>query len=195
MALNRTQERELIEQAAAGDRAAAAMIITSYQQSLYAYLLRLTGRPDVAEDICQDAFVRVLTNLHRFDPRYRFSTWLFTIARRLWVNACQKHKPAYDTDVVSASGGRGESPEAPVVGVEVNDNARDALQRALMQLNETQREVVVLFHQMDWPIALIARHMGMPEGTVKSHLHRGRRRLRVLLDVEESSTAVDEVWS
>ena len=145
MALERAQERMLIEQAAAGDRAAAAMIITSYQASLYAYLLRLTGKPDVAEDISQDAFVRVLTNLDRFDPRYRFSTWLFTIARRLWVNACQKHKPAYDTDIVSSRGGPGELPEAPIVEVEVNDNAKDLLQRALMHLNETQREVVVLF--------------------------------------------------
>jgi len=186
----------LIEQAAAGDRAAAAMIITSYQASLYAYLLRLSGRPDVAEDISQDAFVRVLTNLDRFDPRYRFSTWLFTIARRLWVNSCQKHKPAYDTDMVSSRRGDAELPEVPVVDVEVNNNTRDLLQRALMQLSETQREIVILFHQMDWPIALIARQMGMPEGTVKSHLHRGRRRLRVLLDSEETSVQrVNEVWS
>lgn len=172
------------------------MIITSYQQSLYAYLLRLTGRPDVAEDISQDAFVRVLSNLDRFDPRYRFSTWLFTIARRLWMNACQKHKPVYDTDMVSSRKGNADLPESPVVGAEVNDNARDLLQRALMHLDERQREVVILFHQMDWPIAIIARHMGMPEGTVKSHLHRGRRRLRVLLDSEESSVQrVGEVWS
>ena len=56
----------------------------------------------------------------------------------------------------------------------------DAIQSALLSLSEEQREIIILFHQLDWPISLIASHLDMPEGTIKSHLHRGRKRLRVL---------------
>ena len=103
--MTRREEQQLIERAAAGDRQAAEACIRAHQQSLFAYLLRLSGRPEMAEDLVQEAFVRVLTNLDRFDPRFRFSTWLFTIAKRLYMNACQRLKPAYDSDVVGAAAG------------------------------------------------------------------------------------------
>lgn len=191
--MTRQEEAKLIARAAAGDARAAETFIRAHQQSLFAYILRLSGKPDVAEDIVQEAFVRVLTNLHRFDSRFRFSTWLFTIARRLYVNACQKHKPAYDTDIVGACQGATARPETNVMRSETGALAKDALQRALLQLSAQQREILVLFHQLDWPISLIAQHVGMPEGTVKSHLHRGRKALRRILDGQTGVDAPDEL--
>lgn len=191
----RAQERILIERAAAGDRDAAERLIRAHQESLYAYMVRLSGRPDVAEDIVQEAFVRVLTHLDRFDPQFRFSTWLFTIAKRLYVNACQKHKPLYDSDVVMSRGGSGHAPDSPAITGETRDNAREVLQEALDTLSDEQREVVVLFHQQSWPIALIAQHMNMPEGTVKSHLHRSRKKMRTALEATvRRRESVAEVW-
>lgn len=187
--MERAEEQRVIELAAAGDREAAARLIREHQTSLYAYILRLSGRPDVAEDVVQDAFVRVLTNLHRFDPRYRFSTWLFTIAKRLHVNACQKLKPVYDTDTVGAQGGDFSEPIRPAMEIEARDAARDALDRALLELSPEQREIVVLFYQHDWPIAQIAEYMGMPEGTIKSHLHRGRAKMRRALERDAADDA------
>ena len=61
---------------------------------------------------------------------------------------------------------------------ETRDARRSIIQSALLALSTDQREIIVLFHQLEWPIALIAQHLDMPEGTVKSHLHRGRQRLR-----------------
>jgi len=194
--MTRAEERELLERAMEGDREAAETCIRLHQPSLYAYMLRMSGRPDVAEDVVQEAFVRVLTNLHRFDFRYRFSTWLFTIAKRLYVNMCQKHKPAYDSDVVGSRAGGTWGAEAPAIDREVQGNAKDALQQALMILPDDQREILILFHQQDWPIALIAEHMSMPEGTIKSHLHRARRKMRAMLDRHERlSQSVQEVWT
>jgi len=193
--MTREEEQRLIRLAAAGDRDAAEQCIRAHQQSLYAYLLRMSGRPDVAEDIVQEAFVRVLSNLDRFDERFRFSTWLFTIAKRLYVNACQKHKPAYDSGIVGGWVGKGREPEWATTRDEVHENAKCALESALSDLPDDQREILILFHQLDWPIALIAQHMDMPEGTVKSHLHRGRKKLRVLLEQHEKIAArVEEVW-
>ena len=194
--MTRERERELIERAIAGDRVAAGEFIKAHQASLYAYLLRLSGRPDIAEDVVQDAFVRALTNLHRFDFRFRFSTWLFTIAKRLYVNACQKHKPSYDSDTVGRWEGSGWTPERPTIDTEVTLNAKAALGEALMSLTADQREIIVLFHQLDWPIAHIAEYMEMPEGTVKSHLHRGRHKMRrFLTEREELLAHVEEVWA
>lgn len=196
MAMERDIERKLIAKASAGDRTAAAELLRHHQPSLRAYLHRLSGRTDIAEDICQEAFVRVLANLHRFDDRFRFSTWLFTIAKRLYVNAKQKHAPVYNSEALgwraSADTGPGRSASAG----EVAGHVKDALQDALMELGEVQREIIVLFHQLDWPIATIAAHMEMPEGTVKSHLHRSRQKLRkMLVEHAKHASRVSEVWA
>ena len=183
--MNREQERAIIESAIAGDQQAAGALIKHHQRSVYAYLLRMSGRPDVAEDIVQEAFVRVLTNIDRFDFRFRFSTWLFTIARRIYLNRCQKLSPTYDTERVDVARSDYGAPEAGTEHDELVGVWRGALQQALLQLTAEQREVLILFHQQDWSIALIAQHLDMPEGTVKSHLHRGRRRLRQLIDQRE----------
>ena len=68
--------------------------------------------------------------------------------------------------------------------IDIRDHLRrasDALQSALLLLTPEQREAIVLFHQLEWPIRLIADHMQLPEGTVKSHLHRGRQRIKAEL--------------
>jgi len=191
--VTRETERKLIERAGRGDRNAAAALIQRHQGSLYSYLLRLSGRPEMAEDIAQDAFVRVLANIDRFDTKYRFSTWLFTIAKRLYVNANQKLKPHYDSDIVGSARGAASLPDAPASLDERRDRSRDAVQSALETLSLTQREVFLLFHQQGWPIALIAEHFEMPEGTVKSHLHRSREKMRAhLRGAEEHRFALEE---
>jgi len=194
--MDRNEERALIERAIAGERQAAGDLIRAHQRSVYAYILRMSGRPDVAEDIVQEAFVRVLGNLHRFDFRFRFSTWLFTIARRLYMNAMAKNRPAYDTDFVGSMGSPAGPGEQAVYTDERSQVQQDAIQTALMSLSEEQREIIVLFHQLDWPIATIAAHMDMPEGTVKSHLHRSRQKLRkILVEHATHASRVKEVWA
>ncbi|MFI4917312.1 MAG: RNA polymerase sigma factor [Phycisphaerales bacterium JB060] len=180
--MDRKSEQDLIHAALAGDRSAAADLVQAHQASLYSFMLRRCGRPEMAEDVVQEAFVRALTNLHRFDTRFRFSTWLFTIAKRLHCNAVQKCAPSYDSDLVAFTAADMQSEGDPLLIQEDQTQARNDLDLALTRLPERQREIVVLFHQCDWPIARIAEHFLMPSGTVKSHLHRGRRKLRVALE-------------
>jgi len=189
--MDRTEERDLIERAIAGERQAAGDLIRAHQRSVYGYILRMSGRPDVAEDIVQEAFVRVLGNLHRFDFRFRFSTWLFTIARRLYMNAMAKNKPLYDTDFVGSMGNTQARSESAVFTDERQSVQHDTLQQALLALSNEQREIIILFHQLDWSISLIASHLEMPEGTIKSHLHRGRKRLRVMF--KDKSRLADQL--
>ena len=179
--MNRAEEHVLVRRAKEGDDQAIADLIRAHQDGLYAFILRMSGRPEVAEDIVQEAFVRVLKNLRRFDSRFRFSTWLFTIARRLYLNASQKLGPSFDTESVSSRATTDPGPGQETAYWESVDGVRDLLVEALAILPQQQREVILLFHQLNWPIAEIGEHLHMPLGTVKSHLHRGRARMKRMI--------------
>lgn len=187
--MEKSLEVQLIQQAAEGDKNAAAALIEAHQRSLYAFILRLSGSPETAEDIVQDAFVRALSNLHRFDPRFRFSTWIFTIAKRLYMNAMQKHKPVYDSDTVGGRATNDAHPHDQPIRTEQSKVQADSLNQALASLPPVQREIVILFHQLEWPILRISEFVGMPEGTVKSHLHRGRKKLRTFIEANHTRVA------
>jgi len=178
-------EHDLIRQAKAGDGDAIAALIRAHQGGLYAYLFQLSGHAETAEDIVQEAFVRVLKNLERFDTRFRFSTWLYTIAKRLYVNAAQRMKPAYDTDMLGDRRCDGPAPGQSSADDERRQAIRDAIDFALEGLPEHQRKIIVLYHEKNWPVPRIARYLSMPEGTIKSHLHRARRRMRCMIQSDE----------
>ncbi len=194
--MNRKDEQALIHRAKRGDDDAMTALIRAHQDSLYAFMLRMSGRPDVAEDVVQEAFVRVLKNLDRFDTKYRFSTWLFTIAKRLFVNWSQKFKPSSDSDLVGSWKGPMGRPEASTIAVESRETIQELLNQALLSLGETQREIVLLFHQQEWPIADISEYLEMPEGTIKSHLHRARRRMKasILEASAQNEQLIQEVF-
>ncbi|MBX3410174.1 MAG: sigma-70 family RNA polymerase sigma factor [Phycisphaeraceae bacterium] len=176
--LSKARELKLIRQAASGDADAATTLIKLHQRSVYGYILRISGQREVAEDVTQEAFTRVLVHIDRFDPRFRFSTWLFTIARRVYLNICEKRRPVLNEDRINAQACRHADFASEVDAQDGRLATRDLLDRALMRLPRDQREVMVLFYQHEWSIMQIADQMGLPAGTVKSHLHRGRARLR-----------------
>lgn len=178
--MERADELRLIRRAKRGDREALTALIEAHRRSLHHFLLRLTRREDVAEDIGQEALVRVLRHLDRFDERFRFSTWLFTIARRLWINHIQKFRPIPDTDTVGGRAAK-DADEPALDRDEVRGIASAALEDALDVLNPRQREIVELFHACGLPIQEIASRLELPVGTVKSHLFRARRRLGAAL--------------
>jgi RNA polymerase sigma-70 factor (ECF subfamily) len=197
LAMTRAHEHMLISLVLGGDEAAAEELVRAHQGPLFAFLVRLSGRRDLAEDVTQEAFVRALRHLHRFDFEHRFSTWLFTIARRVYWNLCEKRTPTpagdaleglHEAQQAGTGAGGGWPRAAPQVaeGLELQEErtrSKMVLQAALLELPPVQREVLVLFHQQGWPLSLIARTLEMPEGTVKSHLHRARIRLRELVEI------------
>jgi RNA polymerase sigma-70 factor (ECF subfamily) len=176
--ISKARELKLIRLAAGGDADAATTLIKLHQGSVYGYILRMSGRSDVAEDVTQEAFTRVLVHIERFDPRFRFSTWLFTIARRVYLNMCEKRRPVLSEDRINAQACRHADFAGEVDAREGRQATRDMLEQALMNLPRDQREVMVLFYQHEWSIQQISDQTGLPAGTVKSHLHRGRARLR-----------------
>ncbi|MCX5650017.1 MAG: sigma-70 family RNA polymerase sigma factor [Planctomycetota bacterium] len=163
-------ERLTIERARRGDRDAVAELIHAYQRPLEAFLFRMCGKHELAEDL--------------FDDQYRFSTWLFTIGKRLLVNAQQKMKPTADSEVVEYRAGDARTPLAEVESVERGERIANLVEIAIGALGSPQREIVLLFHQQGWSVQRIAAELDMPEGTIKSHLFRARRRM--LFAIEQS---------
>jgi len=163
-----------------------------FQGPLQSYLLRLCGSRELAEDLAQETFVRVLGNLDRFDDRFRFSTWLFTIARRLWMNHLNKLRPRSDSEHVERSGDAQASPGVLAVRREQRTRLRRLLDSAMAVLTPSQREMVLLYHQQEMGVGEIARRWSLPEGTVKSHLFRARRRMLAVIRSDASDRALAE---
>lgn len=190
--MDRDEELRLIERARGGDPSAIEGLVRRYQGSLHAFLLRRCGRPELAEDLVQESFVRVLRSLDRFDPRFRFSTWLFTIGRRLWMNHLNKLRPRSDSEHVERSGDAQASPGMVAVRREQRTRLRKLLDAALAALTPSQREMVLLYHQQEMGVGEIARRWSLPEGTVKSHLFRARRRMLAVIRSDASDRALAE---
>jgi RNA polymerase sigma-70 factor (ECF subfamily) len=180
-------ERRLIERAQQGCAESAHTLVTAHQDRLHAFVWRIVRDTHDAEEICQDAFLRAFQALDNFDFAYRFSTWLFTIGYRLCLNAIRRRRKDYSGDFDFGSmpsqpfdGGPAEVGEA----VAHSDEAR-RLKRIIWesvdQLTPPQRATVILFYRESLGCQEIGDILSMPAATVKSHLHRARKRLRELL--------------
>lgn len=169
-----------VASAAAGDRAAFAALVRRFQRPLFAFLGRMGLRQAEAEELAQDAFVRAWQHL----PAYRaeqgaFSTWLFTIARRLALNALDRagHR------LHAAPDGLPEAAcEAPGPGAALAlRQQRARLQAALRSLPLDDRSVLALAYVHELALADVARIEGCSVAAAKARLHRARERLRAAL--------------
>jgi RNA polymerase sigma-70 factor (ECF subfamily) len=179
-------DERLVEISLDGDEEAYGIIVRRYQRRLAAFLSQLVGDMELARELSQEAFVRAWSALERFDPRYRFSTWLFRIAHNLGIDHLRRRRlrtmPLYRTD-----------PDGDEVEVVVADVSKDPLghleNRALASelrevidgLRPEYRELVLLRHFAGLSYQEIADFMEMPLGTVKNKLFRAHSVLRSAL--------------
>lgn len=183
------RERRLIRCAQRGCADSAHALIVAHQDRLHAFVWRMIRSDHDAEEICQDAFLRAFQALGKFDFNYRFSTWLFTIAYRLCLNALRRRKD-YSGDVdftTLGTDGRAEASEDVDRAVANSDEARrlkKVIWDSVDQLTPPQRAAVLLFYRESLSCQRIGEILDMPAATVKSHLHRARNRLKGLLERE-----------
>jgi len=175
-------DAELARRTADGDRDAAQLLILRYQGVVRSFLLKLSRRPAVADDVAQETFLKMLRYADRYDPKYPMKTWLLTIARRTWLNHLRRADNRVKSGEFSYMASNEADPAALVELTDRQERARELLGKALEKLSDPQRTAIVLFHQQQLPIQEIAKVMKMPEGTVKSHLHRARAALREILE-------------
>jgi len=167
-------DESLVRGAQAGDSEAFGVLVGRYMRAAYAVGLSVTGRHEHAEDAAQEAFMGALERLEDCRTPDRFAGWLMTIVRNRARNLVRR-EVLRDTDVVpETTAARGRTPEEATEHEELKERLRSALCR----LPEVQREIVLLHDLEGWRHREIAKHLGIPSGTVRSHLHFARKSLR-----------------
>lgn len=144
-------------------------LLDRYDQRVFRFVRSIIRNDARAEDVTQDVFLKLWKALPAYDGRASLSTWLYVIARNTALS---------DRRRVARQASEINDPE--VAAPEPASEPLDVMP-FLAKLPDVQREVITLFYLHERRIGDVARILQMPEGTVKSHLHRGRRALATLL--------------
>ena len=181
------RDEDLVRRFLSGDRAAFAALVERHERRVYNLALRMTGREEDARDATQEAFLTVLKKLSSFRGEAAFTTWL----HRVTVNACydllrkRQRAPLLergDDDLPAIE------PPPAADHAETSDLSID-VRRALIEVPEDFRVVMILHDVQDLPREEVAAIIGIPVGTVKSRLHRGRIALARALGVRPAGTS------
>lgn len=181
-------DARLVEQALAGSQDAFRALVDRHSRPVLNLVARLVRDDGVAEELAQDAFVKAFAALRTFDPAYKFSNWILRIAHNVAIDHLRKSRlPVVSID--DDSSGRNladvlaDTREPSAFDRAVQGDFREDLEAALAQLRPEFRRLVVMRYLEDLSYEDIAEVVGLPLGTVKSHLHRARAALgRLLVD-------------
>ena len=165
---------QLVERARGGDTSAFGVLVERHQSRIYATLVKLTGDPDQALDLSQDAFIRAWEQLSSFEGRSAFTTWLYRIAVRLAYDEIKRGRRT--SSLESAADAADPSP-GPEDQVESESVAVD-LRRRIEKLPPLQRAVVVMRAYDELPYREIAEVLGTTENSARVSFHHAITRLR-----------------
>jgi len=184
MADYQVTDEVLIRQFQEGDERAFNEIVFRYKDRLLNFVYRFLNDIDKAEDLVQDTFLKVYTHKHAYQEIAKFSTWLYTIAGNLARTELRKLKrrKTYSISDISFEDREYEIPviDNPEDNVESSNFSKN-LQRALNQLQPDFKTMVILRDIQELSYEDISRIVGVPIGTVKSRINRGRLKLQTLL--------------
>jgi RNA polymerase sigma-70 factor (ECF subfamily) len=157
---------------AAGDAEEFAILVRASQSKLRLFLLRLTnGDEALADDLAQDTFLQAYRNLAQYRGDAAFSTWLHAIGySRFLMNRRQRRFEALEL-----------AEDAGIADVQASSDAKIDLERAMARLSAPERAALTLCYASEFTHEEAAQILGLPLGTVKSHIRRGRERLEKLL--------------
>ena len=176
----------LMVRVAEGDVAAYETLYHRYRNRILTFVFRYVGDREMAEDLTQEVFLKLYRSPRSFDPRNRFMTWLFTVARNLSIDHLRKKKPATALMQEGEDGEFSIEPAEPVnqgpVDKTLLKEMEENLQTILMTLSDKLREVFVLCAMQGLAYEEVAQIVGCPAKTVSSRLARARRRFVEELD-------------
>ena len=169
----------LIERCLKGDQSAWDAIVRLYWRKVFNIAYKFVGRHDEAEDLAQDVFLKLFKSLGTFDRRANFSTWLISVSRNLCIDHYRSMRREHDVvahDVDASAVATASSTDSPLVALERRDRV-SLLRAALDRLTPSLRTAVMLRDIQELSYQEIAERLGVPEGTVKSRINRGRTEL------------------
>jgi RNA polymerase sigma factor (sigma-70 family) len=166
----------LIEQCLAGDQLAWEQVVRTNWRKVFNVAYKFVGKHDEAEDLTQDIFLKIFKALNTFDRRANFQTWIISISRNLCIDhyrSVRKERQTIARDVDSSDLQPATTERGPYAQAEHQD-LKAQLRQALEMLPMTLRTAVVLRDLQELSYQEIADRLGLPEGTVKSRINRGR---------------------
>ncbi len=180
-------DADLIRRIVAGEERLFEALVARYQTRIFRFISRFTRDSEDARDVAQEVFLKVYGALDGYDPRYRFSTWLFRIAGNAAIDHLRRRRgrtvpleaPPDEEGEIRAIEPRDERPD-PLEDLS-RRRTRQAIDAAIEKLPDDYRELISLRHYGEMPYEEIAELKGMPLGTVKNKLFRARQALRDLL--------------
>lgn len=171
------------------DRHAFAELVRRHQSTVRACLRKLTaGNHALADDLAQETFVLAWRNLKSFRQEARFSTWLYRIATNCWLADARKRKETLLGDADRDLADDEESGDAQPAGVDFTRTAtlKIDLERAMRVLSDGERAAIVQCYHNDLTHEEAAYVLGMPVGTVKTHVLRAKQKLKAELSAWEN---------
>ncbi len=181
-------DHELVALAQKGNEKAYRELLGRYQRPVFSLIYRMLRDREQSEDLAQETFVRVFNHIDRYDPKYKFSSWIFKIATNLTIDHIRKKEVA----TVSIDGSRyavtADEIEASTITVASGDENPEELleakelgeeiEGAISKLRPEYKAAILLRHVEGREYQEIAEILSLPLGTVKTYIHRGRNELR-----------------
>ena len=185
--MTREQEATIIKQVLEGDVNAFEGLVKEYEKNVYNLALRMTGDPEDAADMAQDAFIKAYSSLSSFRGDSKFSVWLFRIVSNLCLDFLRSRKRR-PTVSLSVENDEGEDMEFEIADESQSPETlleqkltREAVRRGLDSLPPEQRQILLLREIQGLSYEEIAQVLELETGTVKSRIFRARKRLSVFL--------------
>jgi len=190
--LSAATDQQVVKLARKGKEVAYRELLRRYQRPVFSLIYRMVRDRELAEDLAQETFVKVLNALDRYRPEYKFSSWVFKIAN----NAAIDHLRRKELDTLSLEGGPdattperleatalqlGDQSESPLDELEARELGY-TIEMAIGQLRPEYQSCIILRHVEGRPYEEIADMLDLPLGTVKTYIHRARAELKESLD-------------
>jgi RNA polymerase sigma-70 factor, ECF subfamily len=190
-ALEEFPDDELVRRILAGEEELFEMLVRRYQGRILSHVARMIGSRDDALDLTQEIFLKVFQALDRYNPEFKFSTWLFRISGNAAIDQLRKKRPRTVPLETTDVDGKVSSPEYKTDDLDPFGQLRnlqrgDAIAAAIAELPEEFRELITLRHFTGLSYEEIADVKNMPLGTVKNKLFRARAVLKERLAGELS---------
>ena len=181
-------DQQVVVFAQEGREDAYRELIKRYERPVFSLIYRMVRDTETAEDLAQETFIKVLNNIDRYRPEFKFSSWLFKIANNITIDHLRRRQldtisidgapdaltgeRARATSVTLASGG-----ESPLEAMESRELG-ESIEKAIARLRPEYRACIILRHVEDYSYDEIAEIVKLPLGTVKTYIHRARQELR-----------------
>ena len=182
-----SEETQLIDLAVQGDRSAFTALVELNQERLFASMIQVTGSPDEAEEVVQEAFIRAFMKLDTFQRNSQFFTWLYRIAFNSALTRKRRKRARISLDHWRENNGLEVADPSDAVDEPMLRQERVDLVRAAIEiLSEDHRAILVLREMQERSYEDIAEILDISIGTVRSRLSRARNQLKATLEAMES---------